>query len=104
MPSDVGKAKSAGESRKTPPAEKSLEAKLQSSSKINMHNADERLSKLYKRESDIEGEVKVNLGTLKGLMARVKTDGVKDCVKKLATLIDALLRSREEIRSESRVT
>lgn len=38
--------------------------------------------------------------TLKGLIVRIKTDGVKDSVEKLATLIEALLKSRDEIRSE----
>lgn len=61
---------------------------------------EDRLSKLYKREADMIGELKRRLEALKGIIVRVKTEGVKDGVEKLNTQFDVLVKSREAIRSE----
>lgn len=85
----------AGNARKTA----SLEAKLHAASKPRM---EDRLTRLFKRETDTIAEAKATLESLKSLVLRVKTDGVKDGVEKLGALFDMLMKSRDEIRSECR--
>lgn len=80
----------------------SFEARLQTGFKTRPPTAEDGLSNLYKRELDIIGDVKITLEVFKGLIVRVKTDGVKDSVGKLTVQFDSLLRSREDIKSECR--
>lgn len=79
-----------------------LEAKLQASSKTKLPNQEDRLARYVKWENEVIVEVGGTLDMLKGLMARVKTDGVKDSVDRLTSLFDVLLKNRDEIKSEYR--
>lgn len=94
----------ASDSRKIrlPGFEMSPEAKLQATSKTKPPNVEDRLTRLFKRESEVINEARRTLGVLKGFMTRVKTDGVKDSVDKLIGLFDVLVRCRNGIKSEYR--
>lgn len=95
MSSDSTKPTTTSDVRKTV----SLEAKLHAASKPRM---EDRLTRLFKRETDIIAEAKATLESLKSLMPRVKPDGVKDGVEQLGALFDMLMKSRDDIRSECR--
>lgn len=60
------------------------------------------MTRLYKREDEVFSEAKATLETLSALMMRVKTYSVKDGVKKLVGLFEALAKSRSEIKAECR--
>lgn len=75
MSSDMSNAQPPVDAVKT--SKLSLEARLHTSSKSRPATTEDRLSKLYKRESDIIGELKITLDALKEIMFRVRTEGVK---------------------------
>lgn len=99
MSSDTSKAQDAGEIRKA----KSLEARLLAASKTKPASADNRLTKLYRHEADLLGEVRGILDSLKSQMIRVKTEGVRENVEKITALFDVLVKSRDDIKAEYRV-
>lgn len=78
-----------------------LENRLQASRNKNVTTED-RMTKCYMREDDVIAEVKATLETLKGAMIRVKTDGVKTNVDRLAVMIETLIRNRDETKAECR--
>lgn len=61
------------------------------------------LPNYHKRETMIIGEIRGTLDSLKGKMSKVTTDSIRDNVEKLSGLFDALVRSRDNIKSEFRI-
>lgn len=81
----------------------SLENKLLASAKTKQTEPEDRLTRLIKRENEVVQEIKSTFDLLKTLMARVKTEVVKEQVEKMSTLLDELIRKRGEIKLEHRV-
>lgn len=103
MSSDTGNPPPSG-TRRVATTEMSLEARLQAASKTKQPSMEGRLIRLYRRESEVLEEFRGILDALKGQIIRVKTDGVKNNVEKLAALFDELMRSRAYINAECRAT
>lgn len=80
----------------------SLEDKLLTSGKTKQTEPEDRLTRLIKRENEVVQEIKTTFDLLKSLMARVRTEGVKEQVEKMGTLLDELIRKRGEIKLEHR--
>lgn len=80
-----------------------LEDRLQAAAKTKQPRAEDRLARLYKRENEILDDVKGTWDTLKRLMSKIRSDGVKENVDKLGGLFEMLERSREAIKLECRV-
>lgn len=82
----------------------SLEARLQASAKCNSPTPVDRLTRLNRKEIEIIGDIRGTLEHLKTIMARVKTEGVKEDIDKLMTQFDLLVKSRYEVNEEHRVS
>lgn len=57
---------------------------------------------LNRRESELLRDVKAVLETLKGQVMRVKTEGVKENVKRLTLMLKNFMRVRDEVSAEWR--
>lgn len=82
----------------------SLEARLRASARSNSLTQDDRLTRLDRKENEIIGDIRGTLEHLKTIMARVKTEGVKDDIDKLMTHFELLVKSRHEVKAEYRVS